>query len=671
MNKLDQAKEYQNEGKFEEVDALFEEIIQEEPENVEVMFMLAKSKMNQNSLDDALSAIEKALSINDEEPEYNQIKGSIFARMGLFEDAIKALKKALIGNPNDYQSQIIIGHLYYSKGSKKNAEKHFNMALKIDGSKVDAQVNLAKILLDDGEVEIAIKKLRAIEQQYPQDPTVKMMMGQAFIENGAYSFAENYFQKVLEIIPQYDLARLYLGIAKVYTGDSELAEKIIHGFNQQYQNIKEGMAAMGILFFKKGQYKAAYEFLKVAISEGISPLSWRGTFAEAQARMGLLKPAIDFYKKMTDKYSNKAYTFRLAELYEMKGKTNKAIKQYKKTDKTESKYILSLLGLARCYLLEEKAEDAEKVSNEILAINDKSPEATLILINSLLFQDKQQQALKILDTLNYESLNDVFKKTLRVLHAMILDKQQDYQAAMAVFTDNTKKEQVQIPQNKKLTEQDLKKIQSINTEINPTKNEPIFIIGTQSTDINNFLYWLIKQNIKVLNDRLLSEGRQDIFHSYQKIDTTLAVDEGAIRVERNLYHEKAQALMNTKEDILFADCIFTNPYQMAIIKKYFPKASVILLTRDSADVWLNQKAFGEEPIESKNWNEAINQILSMGLNITQVNIDNWLANDKKILAQLSEIFKTELQPKPEEPAEYWRKTFFPKGHWKNYKKFLV
>ena len=169
----------------------------------------------------------------------------------------------------------------------------------------------------------------------------------------------------------------------------------------------------------------------------------------------------------------------------------------------------------------------------------------------------------------------------------------------------------------------------------------------------------------------MSEGRQDVFHSYQKIDTTIAVDEGAVRVERNLYHEKAQALMATKEDILFADCFFTNPYQMAIIKKYFPKAPVILLTRDSADIWLNQKAFGEEPIESKNWNDSINQILSMGLNITEVNIDNWLANDEKILAQLSKIFKTELQDKPEEATKYWRKTFFPKGHWKNYKNFLA
>ena len=67
------------------------------------------------------------------------------------------------------------------------------------------------------------------------------------------------------------------------------------------------------------------------------------------------------------------------------------------------------MGLARCYLLEEKPEDAEKVSNEILAINAQNSEATLILINSLLFQDKQQQALTILETLNYESLNDVFK----------------------------------------------------------------------------------------------------------------------------------------------------------------------------------------------------------------------------------------------------------------------
>jgi tetratricopeptide (TPR) repeat protein len=671
MNKLDQAKEYQQQGEFEKVDELFAEIIQEEPENHEVLFMLAKSKMNQNKLEDAYEAIDKALALNDVDPEYYQIKGNILARSGEFDEAISALKTALKENPNFYQSHIVIGHLYYTKGQRKKAESHFQMALKIDGFKVEAQVNLIKIQIDQGDIERAIKRLRNIEQQNPNDPSIKMMMGQAYLENGAYSFAEKYFQKVIQEFPNYDLAHLYHGITKIYTGENEMAERIIQNFTKKYPNVKEGIAAKGLMLFKNSRFKAAAEHLKSAISHGISPISWNGAYVESLARMGQIKPAIDFYKKLVTKYDIASHSFRLAELYEMQGKVSKAIKQYKKTKQTDGKYILSLLGLARCYLLDEDAENAEETSRKVLTINANSEEATLILINSLLFKDDVEQALEILKSINYKSLNDVFKKTFRVLHANILDHQGKYDRAMGVYTDKARMDVQQVPKNKALSEEDLKKIQSIDTEIKAAKNEPIFIIGTQSTDIYEFNHWLMKQGVKVLSDRLVSHGRPDMFYSYQEIDDLLAIDGGTIRVDRDSYHQKAKVIMATEEEKpLFADCLYINPYQMSVIKKYFPHAHVILLNRDSADIWLNQKAFGEESIAYKDWNESINQILSMGLNLTLVNIDEWLEGDEKLIKKLSKVFDTDLQANNAPPVKYWRTTFFPRGHWKNYKKHL-
>ncbi|VAW36310.1 hypothetical protein MNBD_GAMMA01-1087, partial [hydrothermal vent metagenome] len=315
MNKLEQAMEDHKQGNWQQADTAYAEIISEEPENAEVMYLLATSQMSQNNLDDGLVTIEKAIEINPKAPAFHQVKGDILARLGQADAALKALKKALKDNPNLYQPHIVAGHIYYTKGIKKDAEKHFRMAMKIEPNNAEAQTCLAKIFIDDGEVQTGINMLRNIEQQHPEQASVKMMMGQAYIENGAYNFAENYFKKVLAMHPDYGLAGLYLGVAKLHTGDVKNAEKLIYTFNQQYQNTREGLAALGILMFKNNRFRAAAEYLRNAIGKGLAPMSWRAAFVESLARLGQHQPAIDFYTSLEKKNNNKVAIFRLGELY--------------------------------------------------------------------------------------------------------------------------------------------------------------------------------------------------------------------------------------------------------------------------------------------------------------------------------------------------------------------
>ena len=671
MNKLEQAMEDHKQGKWQQADTVYKEIIEEEPENAEVMYLLAISKMSQNSLDEAITIIEKAIEINPKAPAFYQTKGSILARKGFYDEALIALKRALKDNPNLYQSHIVSGHIYYTKGNTKEAQRHFKLAKKIDPKQPEAQVNLAKVQIDNGEIEAAINSLREIEKQHPDQASVKMMLGQAFIEKGAYSFAENYFQKVLAMHPEYDLAGLYLGIAKLHAGDNKSAGKLIHSFNQQHQNSKEGLAALGLMAYHNKQFRTAVEYLRKAMSAGLSPISWRGAFVESLAHLGEFQPAIDFYEKMENKFSSKTSKFRLGELYELQGKIAKAKKQYKKVEPTESKYIAALLGQTRCYLAEEKAEKAETTCQKVLSRNAQHAEATLLLLTSLLFQNKQPEALKILDMINYENYNDVYKKTFRLQHGLILDKQEKHSEAMAVFNDDSKKEHKEIPKYQKLSEQDVKKIQKFETNIDDEKKDPIFIVGVQSTAINNFVSWLHKQGVVVLNDRLISLGRMDILYALQEIETLNNVDADMAILERKIYHQKAKVLMNgIEEETLFADCMSINPCQIAIIKKFFPGATVVLLSRETNDIWLSQQVFGKEPIDSSQWDQVKNQIISMDLNLLQIDMDKWLENDKQTLNVLSKVFEKELKQHQEENTKYWRKSFFAKGHWKKYQDFL-
>ena len=200
----------------------------------------------------------------------------------------------------------------------------------------------------------------------------------------------------------------------------------------------------------------------------------------------------------------------------------------------------------------------------------------------------------------------------------------------------------------------------------------IFVVGSQSTLINDFIIWLHENGVIVLNDRLFSIGRSDILQTPVDVNELEKTEDNIIRLERKKYQQKVKSLMKIDESMAtFVDCIFINPLHVAMIKRYFPNAKIILLTRETEEIWFNQKVFGEEQLTSNQWNDAKNKILSMNFNLLNVNIDKWLANDKETLNQINEKFELDFNPIKPVKTNYWQRTNFEKGHWKNYEKYLT
>ena len=63
MNKIEQAMDDHKKGNWEQADKAYEEIIAEEPENADVIYLLAVSQMSQQKLEESLITIEKAIHI--------------------------------------------------------------------------------------------------------------------------------------------------------------------------------------------------------------------------------------------------------------------------------------------------------------------------------------------------------------------------------------------------------------------------------------------------------------------------------------------------------------------------------------------------------------------------------------------------------------------------------
>lgn len=668
MKKIEQAMEYHKQGNWAQADSIYKDILQQDPQNAEVMSLIASSKMSQNKLNEAITEIDNALKI-DEKGLYFQIKGNILAKAGQIEKALEMLNLAVKKNPNLYQSQTLSGHLHYAQGNRDEAENYFKMALKIQEEEPEAIVGLAKVYIDDGFVNEGIGLLSKIEKRQPNRSSVQMMLGQAMWEQGRFDFAQKYFEKVLATHPDFGLAKLYLGLSKLKTGDEKTAEKNIYSFNRDNPHNKEGIAAIGLLMFHYNCYPETVEYLNTAIDGKTAPQSWRLAYYDSLAQTGEIDQAIAFYEEIEKKHKDKKYTIKLAELLEKRQLFIQAREKYNQVESDNEQYIFALLGIARCYLKEENIVKAEQLSQQARTKDIFSGEAVQLYLTSILLQGKDEEALEVLKSLKLENYNDMFKKSFSFQQAMILDKQGKYAEAFDIF--NQKQRNGLENTNKQVTEKELKNIQAIKTIQFDNRVDPVFVLGLQSTGINDFSQWLYGNGLLVLNDRMHSEGRQDILSKFIDVDELVDIEDNIVKIERKKYYQKAKVLVSAlNEKSLLVDSMYINSYQAAIIKKCFPRAKVILLTRNSPDIWLNQKMLGQEPIDSTQWNETKNQLLTMGLNLTQIDYDLWQKNDEETINELSKIFDKELTHYDPKELNYWQKTLMDKDHWKNYKQFL-
>jgi tetratricopeptide (TPR) repeat protein len=667
MNKLEEAKKHHINGNLEQAEDCYNELLLEEPKNIDALNLLSTLKLSQNKLDEALEKIERALELDGTKPRLHQTKGSVLAQKGNINQAIECFKKALHENPNLYGSQVALGNIYYFKGDKQKAKQHYELGNKISDKHSESYIGLAKLYMVEGDIDSALSTLKKVEVSKENQLSIQRMMAILFLEKGLFQDAEVYLEEILKVYPHEVVSSLYLGLAKLQAGEFELAESLIFDFYQKNTNSSDGLAAVGLLMFHKDNFQLAIEYLEKAIGTGMVPWSWKEALYEAKVKIGGVGSALEFYNNLD--FANSKTNFRLGELYQLNGEEQKARNQFKKIDKSDSFFISATLNIARSYLSENKKEKANNFYMKVLKLIPNNSESKLFEINYLLELSDTKGALKIIESINKKVYDDSFNRSVDLIHGLFLDKEKRFKEAMELFNKLQSNEETH--NFKKITENEVNSVSKLESILEDGRKEPIFVLGLESTGISLFSNWLQSNKLNVFDDRLKGKGRNDILSQLVEISIFSHLDDNNERLERKKYFQKAKTVNSElSNDDLIVDCMNINVFQIALIKKFFPKAKTVLLSRNTPDIWLNQKILSKELIDSSEWNETKNQLISMGLNLIQIDFDLWQENDKQTFDILAKVFDKKLIQNGKGEQKYWERTFFAKNHWKNYQQFL-
>lgn len=254
-------------GFLEEARELFENLLDQYPEEGELLVLLGEVLIDAGNEEEAILILER---ISADDPSYPQallLLADLYQIQGLFEVSERKLTDAKKLLPDEIIIDFALGELYNEQGEVTKAIQAYERVLKeqTEVTGVNIYHRLADLLSASGDFEEA---LPYYEYALDDKLEINALFGYAFtaLQGGYNRTAIEKFLELKELDPEYH--SLYLPLAQAYEREEELQnslETIKQGIKQDEFN-KELYYFGGRIALKSGNEKEAEQLLREALA---------------------------------------------------------------------------------------------------------------------------------------------------------------------------------------------------------------------------------------------------------------------------------------------------------------------------------------------------------------------------------------------------------------------
>lgn len=328
---IEQALQLHQAGQLQPAEALYRQLIQEQPKHQDAHNLLGFLLYQRGQKDLAIASINRAIAIDPNQPLYYNNLGIVIQNQGNLEEAIvcynKALalnpayhaafsnlgtalqslgkmeealtcqEKALALNPDFFEAHSNMGNIHCDQGQFAQAIECYNKALKINPTYINALHNLAYVLQKQGKLEEALVLLDKALTIKPDYLTALNTKGNVFQDAGRLDQAIACYQKTLEFDPNYYEAISNMG--NVLCDQGKLDESI--ACHQKALAIKpdlhESYTHMGNAFQLQGRMEEAIHSYQQALAIKPTDDTALENLGVAYNVHGNLEGSIDCYRQ--------------------------------------------------------------------------------------------------------------------------------------------------------------------------------------------------------------------------------------------------------------------------------------------------------------------------------------------------------------------------------------
>ena len=246
-----------NQGKLQEAEALYRELIAAGTNNHIVYGNLAAICGMQGRFDELIEFLRKALELNPKHPDAHNNLGNALKEQGDLDAAIASYNTALQLKPNYPDTHINLGIALKEQGDLDAAIASLKTALQLKPNHPDAHYNLGIALQEQGDLDAAIASYKKSLELKPNYPDAHNNLGIALQEHGNLTASITSYKKALELKPNYPDAHNNLGNALKEQGDLTSAITSYNTALQLKSNYPEAHNNLGNALKEQGDLTAA------------------------------------------------------------------------------------------------------------------------------------------------------------------------------------------------------------------------------------------------------------------------------------------------------------------------------------------------------------------------------------------------------------------------------
>lgn len=320
---LQHAQSLHQQGRLDEALQQYLEILEQNPEDINIIQLVCLLYVQQNNLPGAAAFIHAAIMRRPQEASLYNSLGNVLSRQAELDDAIKAYRKALSITP-DYPGALNnLGNCYFRQQQWARAKACYEEALHIDADYPDAHFNLARLYLQESLTAEATTHLEQVIEIAPQHAGALGQLGNIYLAAENLQLAIPYLQRRVAIQPH---AETYQSLATAY----------IH--------LKD--------------YHQAIEALENALALNPQQDEALHMLATAYLLSGNLDQATKYYLRQLEQKPHLESLYNIAVLFSDKQRHNEAIAYFEQALLLDPKHLASHLNLAAVYLRQHKTNKA-------------------------------------------------------------------------------------------------------------------------------------------------------------------------------------------------------------------------------------------------------------------------------------------------------------------------
>lgn len=217
----------------------YQQLLDEVPDNVNVLGNLGIVCRDLGNLDEALEYGHKAVTIGPSDPAQHLNLGAIYEAKYDLAQARSCYEKCLELSPAHPKALNNLGKIMHLQGDVNGARTFFNRALSVEPQYPMALNNLGVLLSEQGEHENAAEHLQKSHELEPENQETLFNLAGVFNCLGEKEKAGNLLQKLVELNPKHSSAKHLLAALRGESTEAAPREYIVDTFDRYAERFDE------------------------------------------------------------------------------------------------------------------------------------------------------------------------------------------------------------------------------------------------------------------------------------------------------------------------------------------------------------------------------------------------------------------------------------------------